>query len=155
MARRSVAVIMFAIATSTGIAQQTSPTVLSICVADQTGARIPKAGIRATGERIGTVHDVAADANGCADLGLLADTYTLRVQSPGFKVSEEKSLEIRESMTKSVVLIVSSTDSYGWSPQSREPEIPIERQPLDQSIPLIPIALLDLSAKPIHHKFRL
>jgi hypothetical protein len=155
MALRSVGTLMFAIATSTGIAQQTSPTVLSICVADQSGARIPRAGIRAIDETTGTALDIAADTNGSAEIGLSAGTYTLHVRSPGFRVWEQKSLEIKQSMTKSVVLIVSPTDGYGWFPQTREPEIPIERQPLDQSIPLIPIALLDLSAKPIHHKFRL
>jgi Carboxypeptidase regulatory-like domain len=149
-----IGVVAFAIFSSMGIAQAPPQIVLSVIVTDQTGAVIPKAGIRATDEGTGTARDVAADANGRTDIGLPAGTYTLRVQSPGFKTWVEKSVEIKESMRKTVALRIGSYDG----PVVVIPDYPgiqVDWQSLDTTIAPIPLVLLDLPAKPLHHRFHL
>jgi hypothetical protein len=146
-----IGVVAFAIFSSIGIAQAQPQIVLSVMVTDQSGAVIPKAGIRATDEGTGTARDVAADTNGRADIGLPTGTYSLRVQSPGFKTWVEKSLEIKESMSKSVALTVA--DFGGPIEIIPDPGIEVDRQWLDIVISPIQLALLDLPAKPLHHRF--
>jgi hypothetical protein len=156
MARMPIAricVVAFAIFTSIGIAQAPPQIVLSVMVTDQSGAVIAGAGVRATDRATGTWHDAAADANGRADVRLAPGIYTLRVQAPGFRTHDEKSVEIKESMSKSVSLRVA--DFGGPIEIIPDPKIQVDRQWSDIGISPVPLGLVDLRAKPMHHGFHL
>jgi hypothetical protein len=148
-----IGVAAFAFFTSIGMAQAPPQIVLSVIATDQTGAVIAGAGVRATDQATGTWHDLAADANGRADISLAPGIYTLRVQALGFRTQYEKSVEIKESMSKSMSLRVA--DFGGPIEIIPDPRIQVDRQWSNVGISLVPLALLDLRAKPMHQRFHL
>ncbi len=82
-------------------------------IKDSSGAVVPRATVTATNERTSAARTVAANEQGYYVIpGLQASTYTVRVTSPGFAVSETKGVVL---MTGDSVMVNSSLKAAGIS----------------------------------------
>jgi len=130
--------------------QRPAKTTLTIVVTDQSGAIIPGAYIvatnKTTGSRIEAFADKAGDKIGQAAVRLDEGTYDLTVQAKGFKVWEERAVEVKAEMHKAITLAL-PFDNLPCV--VLEPVIiPLEHQPITAAVPLIPVQQFIPPARP-------
>ena len=134
--------------------QRPAKTTLTIVVTDQSGAIIPGAYIvatnKTTGSRIEAFADKAGDKIGQAAVRLDEGTYDLTVQSKGFKVWEERAVEVKAEMHKAITLALPFDNLPLCGPcVVLEPVIiPLEHQPITAAVPLIPVQQFIPPARP-------
>jgi len=143
--------IAFALCAYPAIAQQPVKAVLSVSVADQTGANIPGANILLIGQGPDSRFEAVADSRGEAVVHIDQGSYDLRVQAKGFHPWAEKIAVAREGTYRSVTLQVGW---YGGPPVIEGPEIPLDHPPLSAEIPSIPLQQFVPPAKPARVKRR-
>ena len=153
VAARLSAILLIALAAT--LSAQTPPTnQVAITITDPTGAVIPGARVsiiqlpdalppdndwRTYAHREPAKITAVTDSAGAKTLSLAAGSYAIAVSAPGFK-QDIKKIDVPEDshqpITIAVVLVVSS---FSGPAVVQEPEIPLEAEFPDFSIPLQPL----------------
>ena len=152
MATIHITTIAIAFCAYTALAQQSAMGSLTVTVEDQTGAYVAGASIAITNEASGARYEAKADANGLAVFHLAQGHYNLKVQAKGFETREEKDVEMNTETKRTVTLPLSQRGCV-WVVEGEDLEYLFEHQVLTAEIPLLPMQLLELTAKPLRHRW--
>lgn len=144
-----IVAITLALCACTVQAQQPEMSTLTVTVEAQTHVPITGVRIVATALATGARFEATTNANGQAVVYLTQGRYDLKVQAKGFMTWDEKDVEVKTEMYRDVILAVEVPIHYITIEITF---IPLEHQVLAAEIPLLPMQLFELTAKPIRHK---
>ena len=146
-----VAAIALALSACSAFAQNPAKGTLPVVVKDIAGAVIPGARIVVTAIKTGTHSEATTDNSGQAVLHLDQGRYELKVRFAGFASWEEKEVRVNAETQRTAFL---NPAFYSGPTVIEAPEMPLERQPLEAEIPLIPMQQFVPLAKPLRRRAR-
>jgi len=117
-------------------------------VADPADAAVAKAVLTATEQASGTVHNGLSEASGLFRFNdLPPGRYTLRVQSPGFKVLELGGIDLVSSETRDLGKLVLEVGTIAERVMVTAQATPVQTASSERSASILPQQLQDLSLK--------
>jgi len=152
MAAARIAAIAIVLISCTVLSQKPAMNSITVTVADQTGAVIPGASVRATKQASGFRLEATSDANGLAILNLEPGRYDLRVQARGFKTREEDDVGVATDLRRTVTLAIGDQQLPCTLPCDFPPLVPVEHLQLASEVPLIPMQQLTVRSKQLRAK---
>jgi hypothetical protein len=121
-----ISVLLDSLLTSLGLARLSDAT-LKGTVTDVTGAVVPHALVIATNESTEQVRSTTSDGRGVmSHSSLPSGTYTVRVSAPGFKIFEERGLELKVGkLTETIVRLELGEAKQTVQASAKAAEVPV------------------------------